>query len=577
MNAPAPATRILKGSGVSAGIGIGRILLLPEPGLTEASRARTSDPLAELNRYRRAHDTVRDRVRQSALHLGRDLGAAGGILEVHVMLLEDPALGQEVERLVGSGKTAEFAVDAVFGEMAARLKAAANRYLRDRYAVFEHIRLQLIMELCGSHRLDGLSEQGDVILVARELTPFALVNLPENVKGVALESGGANSHVAILARALSLPMVLGLTAKPREAEDGSPAVINGDTGDLIVHPSPEVLEEHRALLRRARSGYAKDLESAGQPAVTRDGRRLEVLANIGTLEDLNGIGRSGADGVGLFRTEFLFLHRETPPGEAEQFEAFKRAAAALAPRKVVIRTVDFGGDKHAPFLTGSDKGPSAGLRGIRLCLENPAFFRTHLRAILRAGAFGRFEVMFPMVPGLETFRKARAMVNSVAAELARDPAHGAKSMPVGTMVEVPSAALMAGALAREADFFSVGTNDLLQYALGVDRSDGSLFNNGTFLPPSVIHLLSLVVDSAHKNGRKATVCGEIAGDPNVIPLLVGLGFDGLSMEVSRIPAAKRLIRAVLHSECRSLAERVLRLETPSEVREMLAKTGLSLL
>lgn len=578
MKAVMPTSTVLKGLGASDGVGIGKILILSEPRLVAASHAPVSDPQGELLRYRAARDSVRDRIRQAASHIAKELGSGGAnILEVHVMLLDDPTLSQEVEERIQTGKRAELAVESVFQSVVDRLKGADNEYLRDRHSDFGHIKLQLILELSGANRLEKLNGNADVIIAARELTPFALVNLPENIKGVALEIGGATSHAAILARALRLPMVLAIADIVSKVEEGAPAMINGGTGQLILHPTPDHLEEQNALLIRALAAKASDLEAASLSAQTRDGRRVHVLANIATLQDLHTFGGCGADGVGLFRTEFLFLHRLTPPNEEEQFEAFKSVAQAFAPREIVIRTVDFGGDKQAPFLTASTEAAvSASLRGIRLCLENPAFFRTHLRAILRAGAFGNIKIMFPMVSGLETFRKARAMVQAAAAELSREKGPISHPVAIGAMVEVPSAALMSGALAREVDFFSIGTNDLLQYALGVERGTPILSNCGIIFPPSVIHLVRLVVESAHKKGRKVAVCGEVAGNPDIIPLLIGMGIDELSMDVARIPAAKRLIRNVLYSECRSLAERVMKLETPSEVGDCLSQAGISL-
>lgn len=574
-----PPSKVLKGLGVSEGIGIGLILQLAEPQMRTAGPEQASDVQGELLRYRVARDSVRDRIRQAAVQVSKEPGAGDiNILDVHVMLLDDPALCQEVESQIQAGRSAERAVESVFQTMAARLKAAKNEYLRDRHLEFGHIRLELVLELSGARRLDTVASRGDVILVARELTPCALVNLPENVKGVALEMGGASSHVAILARAYKLPLVLGVKDILKKTEEGAPSMINGGTGQLVLHPSVGRLEDERTLLRGVMAVQAKDMESAGLPAETRDGRRIPVFANVGGLPELHAFGGSGADGIGLLRTEFLFLHRQTPPTEDEQFEAFKLVAQASGRRETVIRTVDFGGDKQAPFLTHSEgTGPSASLRGIRLCLENPAFFRTHLRAILRASAFGEIKIMFPMVSGLETFRKGKAIIKEVLSELSREAAPHTLPVAVGAMVEVPSAALMSGVLAREVDFFSIGTNDLIQYSLGVERDAPILPSLRDFLPPSVVHLMELVVRSAHAEGKKVAVCGEIARNPHIIPLLIGMGVDALSMDASGIPAAKRVVRGVLHSQCKALAERVTQLETPSEIAQYLTQAGPSLL
>jgi phosphotransferase system enzyme I (PtsI) len=560
--------KVLKGAGASKGIGIGRVFVLQDFGSLVSRKEVADKPEAELLRYRAARERVWLRFRQDAAHIFKELGPGkGNILDVHALILKDKVLNQEIELLIHDGKKAEVAVETVFNEISERQKLAKNEYLKERFTVSRDIGRQLVIELLGAHRLEAVKGEGDVIVAARELTPFALAELPDNIKGFAVQTGGVTGHAAILARAYNIPMVLGITDIEKAAPDGAQAVLNGATGELIIDPPPEVLADSRRLRDLELAAAERDRAENASPE-TSDGRRVSLLMNIETTRNLNILNPHGADGVGLFRSEFLFMHKEALPTEEEQFREFEKVAKAFFPRKVVIRTVDFGGDKQPPACLEAGMAYS-GLRGIRFCLAHEEFFKTHLRAILRAGASGSVAVMFPMVPGLETFRKAKALLKKTRNELEAEGFTLAKTMQVGIMIEVPSAALTAGALAREADFFSIGTNDLFQYTLGIDREDSSYSGYGLFLPPSIIQLVQLVVESAHKRKKPVAVCGELAHHIMAVPLLVGLGVDELSMDASHIPATRQGIRALSYSACRELAQKALALETPAEIRDLL--------
>lgn len=570
MTETSAASKVLKGVPASKGIGIGRIFILQDLDTLIDRKAAPGKPGAELLRYRAAKDSVWLRFRRDAAHVLKELGPGkGNILDVHALILKDEVLNQEIELLIQNGQKAEVAVESVFNKISDLQKLAKNEYLKERYTVARDIGRQLVIELLGAHRLETVKDKGDVIVVARALTPFALAEHPDNIKGFAVETGGPTGHAAILARAYNIPMVLGIPGIEKAVRDGAPAILNGATGELVLNPSPEALADSLKLRELELAAETKARTDNASPE-TRDGRRVDLLMNVETTRNLNTSKDYGADGVGLFRSEFLFMHRETLPTEEEQFLEFDKVAKAFYPRKVVIRTVDFGGDKQPPAGLKAGSAPGyAGLRGIRFCLAHEEFFETHLRAILRAGAAGNISVMFPMVPGLETFRKAKAFLKKTGDKLAAEGTKPGKPMQVGVMIEVPSAALTAGALARESDFFSIGTNDLLQYTLGIDREDSSYSGYGLFLPPSMIQLVQLVAESAHKKNKTVAVCGELAHNTMAVPLLIGLGVDELSMDASHIPSTRKAIRALSYAACRELAKKALTLETPAEIRDLL--------
>jgi len=562
--------KILKGVGASKGIGVGRIFILQDFGSLAGRASAPCKPEAEILRYRSAKEKAWLRFSRAAAHIFKKLGPGkGNILDIHALILKDPVLNQEIELLINYGKKAEVAVETVFHKISERQKRAESEYLKERFTVARDIGRQLVMELSGAYRLESVKDKGNVIVVARELTPFELAEHSANIKGFVVETGGPTGHAAILARAYNIPMVLGIPGIDKAVKNGAPAVINGDIGELVVNPPPEVLTA--SLKRRDPEPVAAAKAGTRNASPeTKDARRINLLMNIETAQNLNIPNALGADGVGLFRSEFLFMNRETLPTEEEQFREIEKVAKAFFPRKVVIRTVDFGGDKQPSAVVEAGKtSVYSGLRGIRYCLAHEELFEPHLRAILRAGAYGNVSVMFPMVPGLETFRKAKAFLKKTGKKLEVEGVKLGKAMPVGIMIEVPSAALMAGALARESDFFSIGTNDLFQYTLGIDREDPSNSDYGFFLPPCIIQLVRLVVESAHMKMKPVALCGELAHQIWALPVLIGLGVDELSMDASHIPSVRQAICALSYAGCRELAQKALTLETPAEIKDLL--------
>jgi phosphocarrier protein FPr/phosphocarrier protein len=552
----------LAGVAASAGIAVGRVhqhrrgeVAISEHGGTrEEERARLHAALNEAA------------LQLEALRSGGG-AAKPAILDVHVSLLEDPDLLEPAEEHLARGKSAGFAWRQAVDLHAARLEALDQPLLRERAADIRDVGRRVLAALAGAAAAEPAPPPRDAIVIAEELTPSELVALERaGVLGICTTRGGATSHVAILARAAGIPAICGIDPVALTLADGTRVALDGDRGLLV--PAPDELAVARARERVARQAAARAIESeaALAPARTRDGVRIEVAANIRSLEEARAAMAAGAEGVGLLRTELLYQDREEAPSEDEQAAAYRAMADVVgARRRFVIRTLDVGGDKPLRYLPlPREENPFLGLRGIRVSLERPELFRAQLRAILRAAPAGNVHVMFPMVAGLEELRAARAILD----EERRRAAGGA--VAVGVMIEVPSAAAIAEALAREVDFFSIGTNDLTQYALAMDRGHAVLAPRADALHPGVLRLIAMTVEGAHRHGRWVGVCGGLASDPTAAPLLVGLGADELSVGIPAIGAVKAAIGRWSLPECQALAAEALTLGTTAEVKALLS-------
>jgi phosphocarrier protein FPr/phosphocarrier protein len=552
----------LAGVAASAGIAVGRVhqhrrgeVAISEHGGTrEEERARLHAAMNEAA------------LQLEALRSGGG-AAKPAILDVHVSLLEDPDLLEPAEEHLARGKSAGFAWRQAVDLHAARLEALDQPLLRERAADIRDVGRRVLAALAGAAAAEPAPPPRDAIVIAEELTPSELVALERaGVLGICTTRGGATSHVAILARAAGIPAICGIDPVALTLADGTRVALDGDRGLLV--PAPDELAVARARERVARQAAARAIESeaALAPARSRDGVRIEVAANIRSLEEARAAMAAGAEGVGLLRTELLYQDREEAPSEDEQAAAYRAMADVVgARRRFVIRTLDVGGDKPLRYLPlPREENPFLGLRGIRVSLERPELFRAQLRAILRAAPAGNVHVMFPMVAGLEELRAARAILD----EERRRAAGGA--VAVGVMIEVPSAAAIAEALAREADFFSIGTNDLTQYALAMDRGHAVLAPRADALHPGVLRLIAMTVEGAHRHGRWVGVCGGLASDPTAAPLLVGLGADELSVGIPAIGAVKAAIGRWSLPECQALAAEALTLGTTAEVKALLS-------
>jgi phosphocarrier protein FPr len=555
---------VLHGVAASPGIAIGPARR-PVAGAAPAEDRPAADPDIELDRLDRALAAAREDVEAArAAIAGRAGEAEAAIFDAHALLLGDAALLDPARRAIGEGAGAAAAWRDAVAEAAATWRGLDDGYLRERAADVEDAGARVLRRLGAAPAAATLTAPG--ILVAEDVTPGDAAALDtELVQGLALARGGATSHAAILARALGIPSVAGLGAALLAVGDGTPLVLDGAAGTVEVDPEPATLAEREQARATAERRREQARRRAAEPARTRDGVRIEVAANVGSAADAAAAVELGAEGVGLLRTEFLFLDRDEAPGEEEQRRVYGEIAAAMGGRPVVVRTLDAGADKPLPFLRQPpEDNPFLGLRGIRLALARPELLRTQLRAILAVAAEHPVKVMFPMITTLAEYRAARAIAEEVRA------ASGAPPIEIGVMVEVPAVALGAERFAREVDFFSIGTNDLTQYTTAAERGNGAVADLLEGPVPAVLALVAAVTSGARRHGRWVGVCGELAGDPAGAVLLAGLGATELSMAASRIPEVKAALRGLRLADARAAAERALEAEDAREAAALAA-------
>jgi len=561
---PAAPTDPRKLAGVSAspGVALGKVAQVRRTAI------RVEEQGAGLERERAHLDAALTRARQQiSAQQAANSGAASRILDAHLELLADPELIDLAVAGLAGGRSAGFAWREAYSRYAARLEALASALLRERAGDVRDVGGRVLGLLAGVTTAPLEFAPGS-ILIADELTPSETASLDAGrVLGLCTTGGGPTSHAAILARALGLPAVCGVDRAALDLEDGTAVLLDGTGGTVLKDPDETEVAAARAVMGRLAAQRHSERAAASEPAATTDGHRIEIAANIGTAEEAVAAVAHGAEAVGLLRSELLFLDRDTAPEEREQAEVYRAVAAALGRgRRLVIRTLDVGGDKPLAYLPlPAEQNPFLGLRGIRVSLERPDLLRSQLRAILAAAALSDVHVMFPMIATLDELRAARRI-------LAEEQAGGA-SVRVGVMIEVPSAALTAEHLAREVDFFSIGTNDLTQYTLAMDRGHPRLAALADALHPAVLKLISLTVEAAHRHGKWVGVCGGMAAEPLAVPVLLGIGVDELSVPVPAIAAIKALVRRLSLRHCRDLAREVAGLSTAGEVRARLAQFG----
>jgi phosphocarrier protein FPr len=558
----------LRGAPASPGVAIGRIHKLRERELPV--RAEGEGPVAERRKLDSAIDTGRAQI--DALRVGLESGgdpARAAILAAHGQLLEDPSLLELATRDIERGRSAAFAWREAFTAHADRLAALPNELLAARAADLRDVGRRVLGLLVGAtSEREPVPEES--LLIAEELAPSDTARLDRSrVLGFATTRGGATSHVAILARSLGIPAIAGIDPHALDVPEGTPAVLDGSSGLLRLRPPLAEVERVRGDQERLARKRRAEREAAAEPAVTRDGHRVEVVANAGSIDDARQALELGGEGVGLLRTEFLFMERDSAPDEGEQAKVYGEIAALLGPeRPLVIRLLDVGGDKPLSYLpVPHEENPFLGQRGLRLLLERADLLRDQMRAILRASSKGKVLAMLPMVADPAEWTAARAAWEEEAAALGVPPA------PLGIMIEVPSAALMAEVLAREAAFFSVGSNDLTQYTLAMDRGHPKLAPQIDGLHPSVLALIARTVDGAHRHGRWVGVCGGIASDEQAVPLLIGLGVDELSVPVPALPAIKARVRGLERAACQDLARRAVEAVSAAAVRALVGDAG----
>ena len=561
----------VRGIAASPGIAIGPAFRF-ERATLQVERHTVDDPEAEWARLeaalKAAHIQLEEIYAKAVTESGAEMAA---IFEAQAMMLEDPELLDTLRSaIIEQHHNAEAALVDASEAYAQALEALDDEYLRARAADVRDVATRVLRELLGVAESPTAALVIPSIILARDLTPSDTALLDKAlVLGFCIAEGGPTSHTAILARGLGLPAVVGAGPEVLAIPNGTSLILDGSEGTLIVEPSPETITAYQARRTALTDVMAEAQSHAAEPAVTLDGHRVEVVANIGNVEGAHAAVANGAEGVGLLRTEFLYLERDHLPDEEEQFKAYRAIAEVFGTRPVILRTLDVGGDKELPSLTlPKEMNPFLGLRAIRLSLARPDLFKPQLRAALRAAAGHNLKLMFPMVATAQEIRDARAMLKACRAELSAEGLATPEQLDVGIMVEIPSAAIMADQLAEEVDFFSIGTNDLTQYTMAADRTNPAVSYLVSGLQPAVLRLIKMVIDAAHAQGKWVGMCGELAGEPLAIPILLGLGLDEFSMNPPAIPIAKQIIRSLSLAETQTIAARALELDTPEAIQEL---------
>ncbi|MCR8849166.1 phosphoenolpyruvate--protein phosphotransferase [Rossellomorea sp. SC111] len=559
---------LLKGIAASNGIAIAKAYRLVEPDLS-FEKKNIDNAEQEVSRFQEAIATskseleaIRDKAR---VDLGEDKAQ---IFEAHLLVLSDPELLTPIEDKVKSENVnAEFALKETADMFVSMFESMDNEYMKERAADIRDVTKRVLSHLLGVQIANPSMVTEEVIVIAEDLTPSDTAQLNrEFVKGFTTDIGGRTSHSAIMARSMEIPAVVGTKAITSSVENGDMIIVDGLNGEVHINPTPEVIEEYKKEHARYEEQKAEWAKLVDEPTVSKDGEHVELAANIGTPKDLEGVKNHGGEGVGLYRTEFLYMGRDELPSEDEQFEAYKAVLEGMEGKPVVVRTLDIGGDKELPYLNlPKEMNPFLGYRAIRLCLDEQDIFRTQLRALLKASPFGNLKIMFPMISNLQEFREAKAILEEEKKALLENGTTVADHIEVGIMVEIPSTAVMADVFAKEVDFFSIGTNDLIQYTMAADRMNERVSYLYQPYNPAILRLVKMVIDAAHKEGKWAGMCGEMAGDEIAVPILLGLGLDEFSMSATSILKARSQIRQLNRSEMKELAEQALQLDTNDAV------------
>jgi phosphotransferase system enzyme I (PtsI) len=571
MSSQTKGEKVFRGIGVSAGVCRGKILVLHRARHIISKREISESEIAsESKRFEQSLAQTRKQISEIQHRVVQNMGAKeGDIFEAHLLMLEDRVLVEEVMKLIRDKKfNAENAFHTVAERYVAALAEVDDDYLRERAADMHDLNVRVLdnlLEVKDAFDLRHLTEP--CILVGHDLSPSTTAQLDKKlVLGFATDIGGKTSHTAIMARSLGIPAVVGLQTIADELETGDYALLDGYNGTVVVNPTDQTLFEYGQLAKIKASLEEKLRAIKTQPAVTLDGKIIHLSANIEDQNDVDAVVAHGAEGVGLFRTEFLFINRDSLPDEEDQYKVYRQVAAALKPQPVIIRTLDLGGDKFASHLQlAKEVNPFLGWRAIRFCLAQPELFCAQIRAILRASTEGNVKMMYPMISGLEELNQANALVEKCKAELRAAKIPFDEEIKIGAMIEIPSAALIADSLAQRVKFFSIGSNDLIQYTLAADRTNEKVSHLYEPTHPAILRLIKMTVDAAHKHGIWTGVCGEIAGDPFLTPLLIGLGVDELSAAPTVVAQVKYMIRRLKLTEAQALAEFALQCESPTEI------------
>ncbi|MEW9503130.1 phosphoenolpyruvate--protein phosphotransferase [Jeotgalibacillus marinus] len=559
---------ILKGIAASSGIAIAKAYRLVEPDLS-FKETKVDNPGQEVERFKEAIsvsmselEAIRDRAK---VELGDDKAA---IFEAHLLVLNDPELlGPIEEKIKQDSVNAEAALKETADMFVSMFEQMDNEYMKERAADIRDVTKRVLSHLLDVKVLNPSMISEEVIVISEDLTPSDTAQLNrEFVKGFTTNIGGRTSHSAIMARSMEIPAVVGTKEATQEIQNGDLVIVDGLNGEVHVNPTEEVVEQYKDEARRFADQKAEWAKLVDEKSVTRDGHHVELAANIGTPADLEGVRNNGGEGVGLYRTEFLYMGRNELPTEEEQFESYKAVLEGMDGKPVVVRTLDIGGDKELPYLDlPHEMNPFLGFRAIRLCLEEQDLFEVQLRALLRASVYGNLKIMFPMISNLVEFRKAKGILLDVKEQLIQEGVNVSDDIEVGIMVEIPSTAVLADQFAKEVDFFSIGTNDLIQYTMAADRMNERVSYLYQPYNPAILRLIKMVIDASHKEGKWTGMCGEMAGDEIAIPILLGLGLDEFSMSATSILPARTQLKNLSKSDMETLAQEVLTLSTNEEV------------
>ena len=564
-----------KGIAASKGYAIGTVFLQEHEEIVITDQ-KVTDVAAEKEALQKSLDASRAQLEKikekAATEMGEEKAA---VFEAHITLLDDPeftgAMAMEIE---SNSINAMKAVDNVTNMFVSIFESMEDVYMRERAADIKDVSKRIIANLAGKGADAFAITEANTVVVAHDLTPSDTAQLDRSkVVGFITNIGGRTSHAAIMARTLEIPAVLGLGDITSVVKTGDKIIVDGITGDVIINPSEDVIAEYEAKKEKFKAEQEELKKLIDVKTTTKSGKRVEVCGNIGKPEDVLGVIANGGDGVGLFRTEFLYMDRDNAPTEEEQYESYKFVLEKMEGKQVVIRTLDIGGDKTLPYLPlPEEMNPFLGYRAIRLCLDRKEIFKVQLRALLRASVYGNLCVMFPMISGLEEFQNAKAVVEECKAELRAEGKEYSDSIQWGIMVEIPAAAVYADELAKHVDFFSIGTNDLIQYTCAVDRMNQKISYLYNQFNPAVLRLIKMVIDNAHKEGKWAGMCGESAGDQLMIPILLGFGLDEFSMSPISILPARKLINSLRYEDMQNFSNEVLSLGTAEEIKAYVEKT-----
>ncbi|HHC5348876.1 TPA: phosphoenolpyruvate--protein phosphotransferase [Staphylococcus aureus] len=565
-------SKLIKGIAASDGVAIAKAYLLVEPDLTFDKNEKVTDVEGEVAKFNRAIEASKvelTKIRNNAeVQLGADKAA---IFDAHLLVLDDPELIQPIQdKIKNENANAATALTDVTTQFVTIFESMDNEYMKERAADIRDVSKRVLSHILGVELPNPSMIDESVVIVGNDLTPSDTAQLnKEFVQGFATNIGGRTSHSAIMSRSLEIPAIVGTKSITQEVKQGDMIIVDGLNGDVIVNPTEDELIAYQDKRERYFADKKELQKLRDADTVTVDGVHAELAANIGTPNDLPGVIENGAQGIGLYRTEFLYMGRDQMPTEEEQFEAYKEVLEAMGGKRVVVRTLDIGGDKELSYLNlPEEMNPFLGYRAIRLCLAQQDIFRPQLRALLRASVYGKLNIMFPMVATINEFREAKAILLEEKENLKNEGHDISDDIELGIMVEIPATAALADVFAKEVDFFSIGTNDLIQYTLAADRMSERVSYLYQPYNPSILRLVKQVIEASHKEGKWTGMCGEMAGDETAIPLLLGLGLDEFSMSATSILKARRQINGLSKNEMTELANRAVDCATQEEVIEL---------